>query len=218
MPYTIIFTPFGPLPSCTFDCDDAALLMYNHFRKLGFEVIPVIGNLELEGEEPEKCDHTWVMVQMGNNKVIKHDWLVPYDWKTYFGEMKVFDAQHYEYYPINYEMLLKAVKADLLVGKWQHGLLQCPSGIDSKYCERIKDLPENKLYYLEFLKNGNIIRTEDSQILNGTWGFTLDNELEIILGITWETEVREVYQVRFSGDMMSLLGPGKCEATFVRLD
>lgn len=108
----VVFCPFGPVSSSSFDCDDATLVMYNHFRNWGFDVIPVAGNLKLKGETLEESDHIWLVVQIGNNMVIRREWLVPYDWKNYWGEPHFFDDQHHEYYAITYETLLKAVEAD----------------------------------------------------------------------------------------------------------
>jgi hypothetical protein len=109
---------------------------------------------------------------------------------------------------------IKTVYQDLVIGKWQHGLSQCPPTMDSRQCEKIMDLPENKLYYLEFLSNGEVIRTEDGQIWHGTYRFTGERELEI----TWESGDRVTYQLGISGDKMGLLKQGKQESTFVRLD
>ena len=107
-----VFCPFGPESSSTFDCDDAILLMYHHFRNWGFEVTIVAGNLKLNGETFKECNHIWLMVQLGNNLLIPREWLVPYDWVIYYGEPRFFDAQHHEYYPITYDLRLKAVEAD----------------------------------------------------------------------------------------------------------
>lgn len=112
IPFIVVFCPMGSIASATFDCDDAALFMYRHFRDWGFEVTIAAGNLKLTGETPRQCDHVWVIVQMGNNGIIPFEWLVPFDWKNYWGEPRFFDDQYHEYYPINYETLLKAVEAD----------------------------------------------------------------------------------------------------------
>ncbi len=109
---------------------------------------------------------------------------------------------------------IKTAYQDLVVGKWQHGLSQCPPNMSQRFYEKIKDLPENKLYYLEFLRNGEVIRTDDGQIRHGTYRFAGDRELEI----TWESGNRVSYQVRISGDKMGLLEQGKPESTFIRLD
>lgn len=89
--------PEGP----QFDCDDKTLYMYHHFKRLGFEVKPIAGNLELENEKYEDCNHVWLLVKMGET------WTA-YDW----GEPQ-FDDQHYFGHLITYEILIEAVKADI---------------------------------------------------------------------------------------------------------
>ena len=92
--------PMLPLPSAAFDCDDDTLMMYRHFRHLGIESVPMVGNLEMDGEAFEESDHVWLMVKAGPTN-IAYDWGVPR-----------FDPQHYEGYPISLDYLLNAVAED----------------------------------------------------------------------------------------------------------
>ena len=89
-----------PKPSPSFDCDDATLAMYRHFQSLGIESTPIVGNLELTGEEYEKSNHVWLLVKSGE-KEIAYDWGLPR-----------FDSQHYEGYTISLDYLLYAVAED----------------------------------------------------------------------------------------------------------
>ena len=93
-----------PEPSPTFDCDDAALAMYRHFQSLGIESTPIVGNLDIEGEEYEKSNHVWLLVESGD-KEIAFDWGLPR-----------FDRQHYEGYTISLDYLLEAVAEDAIDG------------------------------------------------------------------------------------------------------
>jgi hypothetical protein len=87
-------------PSSTYDCDDATLDMYRHFQSLGIESTPIVGNLDLTGEEYEQCNHVWLLVKSGD-KEIAYDWGLPR-----------FDRQHYEGYTISLDYLLYAVAQD----------------------------------------------------------------------------------------------------------
>jgi hypothetical protein len=95
-----VFYPPLPSPSDEFDCDDSTLHMYRHFQQLGIESTPIIGNLDLNGEEFMESDHIWLMVKSGDN-------VIAYDW----GEPR-FDRQHYEGYPVDLDTLLYAVEED----------------------------------------------------------------------------------------------------------
>ena len=95
----ILYPPL-PEPSSFYDCDDGTLQMYRHFQKLGIESTPVVGNLEIEGEEYMECNHVWLMVESGDRGIA-------YDW----GEPQ-FDSQHYEGYSISFDSLLYAVAED----------------------------------------------------------------------------------------------------------
>jgi hypothetical protein len=89
-----------PQNSPSFDCDDAALAMYRHFQELGIESTPIVGNLDLEGEAYEQCNHVWLLVKSGDRE-IAYDWGLPR-----------FDRQHYEGYTISLDYLLYAVAED----------------------------------------------------------------------------------------------------------
>jgi hypothetical protein len=93
--------PYLPEPSPTFDCDDSTLSMYRHFQRLGIKATPIMGNLNLEGEEYLECDHVWLLVESGEKNIA-------YDW----GEPK-FDRQHYEGYIVNLDCLLYAIADDI---------------------------------------------------------------------------------------------------------
>jgi hypothetical protein len=96
---TVIY-PVLPAASDEFDCDDSTLSMYRHFQQLGIETIPIMGNLNMDGEEFMESDHIWLMVKSG-------DTAIAYDW----GE-PCFDGQHYEGYPVELDTLLYAVDED----------------------------------------------------------------------------------------------------------
>ena len=87
-------------PSPAFDCDDATLAMYRYFQSLGIESTPIVGNLDLEGEDYDKSNHVWLLVKSGD-KEIAYDWGLPR-----------FDRQHYEGYTISLDYLLYAVNED----------------------------------------------------------------------------------------------------------
>ena len=87
-------------PSAAFDCDDSALETYRYFQDLGIESTPIVGNLEMDGEEYMESNHVWLLVRSG-------DLEIAYDWGT-----PRFDRQHYEGYTISLEYLLYAVEAD----------------------------------------------------------------------------------------------------------
>jgi ABC-type hemin transport system ATPase subunit len=97
---TIVF-PDVPEPSMTFDCDDSTLYMYRHFQRLGIEATPILGNLNLTGEEYLDCNHIWLMVKSGGKNIA-------YDW----GEPQ-FDKQYHEGYVVNLDYLLYAVADDI---------------------------------------------------------------------------------------------------------
>lgn len=89
-----------PGPSPDFDCDDGTLEMYRQFQELGIESTPIIGNLDMDGEEYMESNHVWLMVKSGDREIA-------YDWGT-----PRFDRQHYEGYTISLEYLLHAVAED----------------------------------------------------------------------------------------------------------
>ncbi len=96
---TVIF-PSLHEPSDTFDCDDGTLEMYRHFESLGIESTPIVGNLDMDGEEYMESNHVWLLVAAGDRK-IAYDWGIPR-----------FDHQHYEGYPITLDYLIYAVEED----------------------------------------------------------------------------------------------------------
>ena len=96
---TIVF-PVLPESSVTFDCDDSALTMYQHFESLGIEATPIIGNLKMKDEAYMESDHVWLLVKSGDKEIA-------YDWGT-----PRFDRQHYEGYSISLDYLLRAVAED----------------------------------------------------------------------------------------------------------
>jgi hypothetical protein len=109
-----------------------------------------------------------------------------------------------------------------ILGKWQHGLSQCPSNMDSKLFEKLKTLPENKPYLLEFSKNGRLLYTSEDQTCIGKYSFTGSNSVRI----TWDSPGGSVdpviiggaYEVTFSGNRMSLVQQGQSEVTLERSD
>ncbi len=96
---SIVF-PSLPEPSTTFDCDDGALAMYQHFQDMGIEATPIIGNLKMSDEAYMDSNHVWLLVKSGDKEIA-------YDWGT-----PRFDRQHYEGYRISLDYLLQAVAAD----------------------------------------------------------------------------------------------------------
>ncbi len=98
--YSPVLFPCLPEPSPSYDCDDATLDMYRYFQGLGIESTPIVGNLDIEGEEYEKSNHVWLLVKSGD-KEIAYDWGLPR-----------FDRQHYEGYTISLDYLLYAVAED----------------------------------------------------------------------------------------------------------
>jgi hypothetical protein len=98
--FSPVVFPQLALPSPSFDCDDATLAMYLHFQSLGIASIPLVGNLNIKGEEYEESNHVWLLVKSGD-KEIAYDWGMPR-----------FDRQHYEGYTISIDYLLSAVAED----------------------------------------------------------------------------------------------------------
>lgn len=86
--------------TATYDCDDETLDMYRHFEQLGIESVPVVGNLNMAGENYTQSNHVWLLVKFGNRRIA-------YDWGT-----PRFDKQHYEGYKINLDYLLYVVQQD----------------------------------------------------------------------------------------------------------
>jgi hypothetical protein len=97
---SVLFPDVGK-PSATYDCDDDTLAMYRHFENLGIECTPLVGNLDVTGEDYAQCNHVWLLVGSGQNKIA-------YDWGT-----PRLDRQHYEGYKISLDYLLYVVQQDL---------------------------------------------------------------------------------------------------------
>ena len=96
-----VLFPDVPAPTTYFDYDDSTLLMYRHFQRSGIEATPMLGNLDLTGEEYLECNHVWLLVKFGEKNVA-------YDWG-----MPKFDKQYYEGYAVDLDYLLYAVADDM---------------------------------------------------------------------------------------------------------
>jgi hypothetical protein len=92
--------PHVSRPSTDFDCDDSALETYRYFHDLGIDAKPIVGNLDMDGEDYMECNHVWLLVRSGDREIA-------YDWGT-----PRFDQQHYEGYTISLDYLLYAVAED----------------------------------------------------------------------------------------------------------
>ena len=75
--------------------------MYQHFKSLGIQATPIVGNLDLADEEYMECNHIWLLVPSGD-KNIAYDWGEP-----------CFDGQHYEGYTVSLDYLMHAVAEDM---------------------------------------------------------------------------------------------------------
>jgi hypothetical protein len=102
--FSPVLFPRLPAPSPAYDCDDATLAMYRYFQGLGIESIPIVGNLDIEGEDYAQSNHVWLLVKSGDRE-IAYDWGLPR-----------FDRQHYEGYTITLDYLLYAVGEDVKTG------------------------------------------------------------------------------------------------------
>jgi hypothetical protein len=111
-------------------------------------------------------------------------------------------------------------KQKMIIGKWQHGFSECPPGMDRRFYEKIKDLPENKLYYLEFFEDGEVNRIATGWNMMG--GFTryegrysvIGNKLEI----NWVMYGYEAYEIKkLSENEMILRDETGMEQTFHRV-
>ncbi len=102
--FSPVLFPSLPAPSPTYDCDDATLAMYRYFQGLGIESTPIVGNLDIEGEDYDESNHVWLLVKSGDRE-IAYDWGFPR-----------FDRQHYEGYTISLDYLLYAVGEDMKTG------------------------------------------------------------------------------------------------------
>lgn len=109
----------------------------------------------------------------------------------------------------------------MIIGKWQHGFSECPPSMARDYCEKIKKLPENKLYYLEFFEDGQVNRLASGWSFSG--GYTrLEGRYSLIgskLEINWILFGYEAYDIiKLSGDKMVLRDKTGMEQTFRRVD
>ena len=112
-----------------------------------------------------------------------------------------------------------------ILGKWRHGLPEkCPPTMDQRQYEEFKKLPENKTYYLEFLKNGKLCYSCEGQTVEGTYTFTDDDYVEIVWYALVGTFAQEpfvsngAYKVQISGNNMILQGGQGLEASYCRVD
>jgi hypothetical protein len=117
----------------------------------------------------------------------------------------------------------EATKSAIL-GKWRHGLPEeCPPQMSQQQYEELRELPESKTYYLEFFEDGNVQFICEGQIIDGTYTFISDEEVEISWNVLGGTLAEffdgdGVYQVVFSEDKMTLWGGLEECATYLRAD
>jgi hypothetical protein len=83
-----------------YDCDDAALFMYEKLERLHVPVTAFVGDLTASGEKFRDINHIWLMVNIAGIKL-------PLD-----GGSLLLDAQHFEGYPVSYDQLLAFVEQD----------------------------------------------------------------------------------------------------------
>ena len=95
-----VLFPHVQKPSATYDCDDDTLDMLQQFQSHGIKAVPVVGNLDMNGENFTQCNHVWLVVTLFNHQIA-------YDWGT-----PRFDRQHYEGYKISFDYLLYVVEQD----------------------------------------------------------------------------------------------------------
>ena len=95
-----VLFPHVQKPSATYDCDDDTLDMLQQFQSHGIKAVPVVGNLDMTGENFTQCNHVWLVVTLFNHQIA-------YDWGT-----PRFDRQHYEGYKISFDYLLYVVEQD----------------------------------------------------------------------------------------------------------
>jgi len=109
----------------------------------------------------------------------------------------------------------------MIIGKWQHGISECPPHMGRKTCDELKKLPENKVYYLEFFEDGMAHLIESGWSLTG--GFAsfngryslIDSKLEI----NWALQGYEAYDIiKLSGDKMTLRDKTGMEQAFHRVN
>ena len=84
------------------DCDDIALATLIALEKAGYECFGVMGDLEMDGESPEECNHAWVVAEIDGG-----------DYYYENGEGHKLDKQHAEGYRLTKQELASAVMQDL---------------------------------------------------------------------------------------------------------
>ena len=108
----------------------------------------------------------------------------------------------------------------MIIGKWQHGISDCPPSMDRKFCEKIRNLPENKVYYLEFFGDGQVNRIASGWSFSG--GYTrFEGRYSLIgskLEINWVLFGYEAYDIKLSENEMVLLDKTGVEQPFHRVD
>jgi hypothetical protein len=111
-----------------------------------------------------------------------------------------------------------------ILGKWRHGLPEeCPPSMGQHLYEELKELPENETYYLEFFADGSVQFICEGQVVDGTYTFISDEEVEISWSVLSGTlaeffDSRGVYEIEFSEDNMTLQGGLEEYATYLRVD
>ena len=111
-----------------------------------------------------------------------------------------------------------------IIGKWRHGLPEmCPPSMGQRLYEELKKLPENKTYFLEFIKSGEVFYLDDeNRIFNGTYRFVGDRYVEISWAGSLVPTAQQffgqhgVYKVQISGETMYLRSEHEMEASYRR--
>jgi hypothetical protein len=111
---------------------------------------------------------------------------------------------------------------EMIVGKWQHGFSECPPNMARDYCAKIKKLPENEVYYLEFFEGGQVNRIVSGWSFSG--GYTsfegryslIGSKLEINWTLLGGYEANEIKKL--SDDEMVLRDKTGLEQTFRRVN
>jgi hypothetical protein len=113
---------------------------------------------------------------------------------------------------------------DTILGTWRHGLPEeRPAHMSQNLYEELKGLPESKTYYLEFFEDDKVQFICEDQIVDGTYTFVSDEEVEISWSVLGGTLAEffdgyGVYQVVFSEDKMTLWGGLEECATYLRVE
>jgi hypothetical protein len=110
----------------------------------------------------------------------------------------------------------------MIIGKWQHGISECPPHLARKACDDYKKLPENKLYYLEFFDDGQVAFIASSRSLSGGFTHFDEGRYSVIgdkLDINWIVKGYEAYEIKkLSENEMVLLDKTGVEQPFHRVD